>query len=121
VSSQQHGPAALYPRKDPVSILQKAGWGPGPVWTGGKSRPHWDCIPDRPARSSVALPTELSGPLSVEVVQAIPVENSLSYEAEGWTVSKNEEQTVLILEMKIFRKIYGAKYENGGMEKWDEM
>ena len=25
--------------------------GPGPVWTGGKSRPHRDLIPDRPARS----------------------------------------------------------------------
>ena len=24
---------------------------PGPVWTGGKSRPHRDSIPDRPARS----------------------------------------------------------------------
>ena len=39
------------PRKDPVPILQEAGWAPGPVWTGGKSRPHWDMIPDRPARS----------------------------------------------------------------------
>ena len=37
--------------KDPVPILQEAGWAPGPVWTGGKSRPHRDSIPDRPARS----------------------------------------------------------------------
>ena len=37
--------------KDPVPILQEAGWAPGPVWTGGKSRPHWVSIPDRPARS----------------------------------------------------------------------
>jgi len=41
--------------KDPVLILQEAGWAPGPVWTGGKSRPHRDSIPDRPARSSVAI------------------------------------------------------------------
>ena len=27
------------PGKDQVSILQEAGWAPGPVWTGGKSRP----------------------------------------------------------------------------------
>ena len=39
------------PGNDPVPILQKAGWAPGPVWTGGKSRPQWDSIPDRPARS----------------------------------------------------------------------
>ena len=39
------------PGKDTVLILQEAGWAPGPVWTGGKSRPHRDSIPDRPARS----------------------------------------------------------------------
>ena len=50
------------PGKDPVPILQEAGWAPGPVWTGGKSRPHGDSIPDRPVRSSLAIPTELPGP-----------------------------------------------------------
>jgi len=39
------------PGKDPVPILQNAGWAPGPVRRGGKSRPHRDSIPDRPARS----------------------------------------------------------------------
>jgi len=39
------------PGKDPVPILQEAGWAPRPVWTGGKSRPNGDSIPDRPARS----------------------------------------------------------------------
>ena len=33
------------PGKVPVPILQEAGWAPGPVWTGGKSRPHRDSIP----------------------------------------------------------------------------
>jgi len=51
------------PGKDPVPILQESVWAPGPVWTGGKSRPHRDSIPDLPARSSVAIPTELPGPL----------------------------------------------------------
>ena len=37
--------------KDPVPILQEAGWAPGSVWTSGKSRPHRDSIPDHPARS----------------------------------------------------------------------
>jgi len=32
------------PGKDPVPILQEAGWAPGSVWTGGKSRPHRDQI-----------------------------------------------------------------------------
>ena len=51
------------PEKNPVHILQEAGWASGPVWTGGKSRPHRHTIPDRPARSSVAIPAELPGPL----------------------------------------------------------
>jgi len=43
--------------KDPVPILQEAGWAPGPVWTGRKSHPHQDSILDRPARSqSIELP-----------------------------------------------------------------
>jgi len=50
------------PGKDSVPILQKAGWAPGPVRTGGRSRPHRDSIPDLPACSSVAIPTELPVP-----------------------------------------------------------
>ena len=58
-------PRPIFTRgKEPEPNLQEAGWAPGPVWTGGKSRPHRDSIPDRPARSSVAKPTELPGPLS---------------------------------------------------------
>ena len=60
-SAARPGPT-LPPGKTPVPILQEAGWAPGPVWKGGKSRPHWDSIPDRPARSQVAIPTELPGP-----------------------------------------------------------
>ena len=36
------------------------------------------------------------------------------------TLMKKEEQALLIFERKIFRRIYGPKYENGGMEESDE-
>ena len=39
------------PRRHPVPIVHEAWWAPGAVWTGEKSRPHHDTIPDRPARS----------------------------------------------------------------------
>jgi len=51
VEGQPHALAACTPAKDPVPIVQQAGWAPGPVWTGGKSRSHRDSIPDRPAPS----------------------------------------------------------------------
>jgi hypothetical protein len=35
------------PGKDPVPIVQEAGWAPEPVWTGGKSRPAGIRSPDR--------------------------------------------------------------------------
>ena len=59
---QPHAPATSTLGKNPVPNLQEAEWAPGPVWTGGKSRRHWDSIPDRPVRSSVAIPIELPGP-----------------------------------------------------------
>jgi len=34
------------PGKDPVPTLQETGWAPGPVWTGEKSRPNQDSIPE---------------------------------------------------------------------------
>jgi len=51
------------PGKDPVLIVQEAGWAPGPVWTDAeKLAPTGIRPPDRPVRSSVAIPTELPGP-----------------------------------------------------------
>ena len=40
------------PGKDPVSIVQEAGWAPAPVWTGAENvAPVGIRSPDRPARS----------------------------------------------------------------------
>ena len=39
------------PGKDPVPIVQKAGWAPGPAWKGGKSCPTGIRSPDRPGLS----------------------------------------------------------------------
>jgi hypothetical protein len=30
-------PGLLYPRKDPVPIVQEAGWAPEPVWIGAEN------------------------------------------------------------------------------------
>ena len=37
----------------------------------------------------------------------------MSCGAEAWTLAKKDEQDLLIFESKLFRTIYGPKYENG--------
>ena len=37
VCGQHHAPAAFTPRKDPVPIVQEAGWTPEPVWIGAEN------------------------------------------------------------------------------------
>ena len=60
--------------KDPVPILQEAGWAPGPVWTGGKYRPYRDSIPDCPARSQTLYRwTELPDPQDYNIIIFISV------------------------------------------------
>jgi len=46
VGGQRHAEAALPPGKDPVPIVDKVGWAPGPAWTGAENlASHWDSIP----------------------------------------------------------------------------
>ena len=37
VGGQCQAPAVLLPGKDPVPIVEEAGWAPGPVWTGAEN------------------------------------------------------------------------------------
>jgi len=77
------------PGKNPVPIVQEAGWAPGPVWTGGKSRPYRDSIPDRPTRISVAIPTDLPGVCDLDLVN----EEALAH--WGAVASKTTLRTIL--------------------------
>ena len=51
-SGQRHSRAAFTPGKDPVPIVQEAGWAPGLVWTGAENlAPTGIRSPDHPGRS----------------------------------------------------------------------
>jgi len=52
VGGQRYAPAALPPGRDPVPIVQEAGWASELVWTGAENLvPTGILSPDRPARS----------------------------------------------------------------------
>ena len=60
-------PGRFTPGKDPVPIVQEAGWAPGPVWTGAENlAPTGIRSPDRPARSESLYRLSSRSP-SVEV------------------------------------------------------
>jgi hypothetical protein len=51
VGGQHHAPAAFTPVKDPVAIVQEAGWASEPLWIGAKNlAPTGIRSPDLPAR-----------------------------------------------------------------------
>jgi hypothetical protein len=45
VGGQRHAPAAFTTGKDPVPIVQEAGWAPGPVWIGAENLASPGCDP----------------------------------------------------------------------------
>jgi hypothetical protein len=60
-------PGRFTPRKDPVPIVQEAGWAPGPVWRGAKNLTSTGIrSPDRPARSQSLYRLSCLGPLSLK-------------------------------------------------------
>ena len=59
VGGQRHA----RPGKGTVTIVQEAGWDPGPVWTGAeKLAPAGIRSPDRPARSESLYRPSYGGP-----------------------------------------------------------
>jgi len=60
-------PGRLYPRERPGTHFTGGWMGPRAGLDGRKICSHRESIPDRPARSSVAVPTELPDPQLTEV------------------------------------------------------
>jgi len=57
--------------------------------------------------------SRLSSRATKIILYKILIRPAVTCGAEAWTLTKKEEQAVLIFERKIFRRIYGPKYENG--------
>ena len=67
-SSPRHG--RFIPGKDPVPVVQEAGWAPGPIWTGAENLtpPTWIRFPYRPARSELLYRLSYPGQLYTCVI-----------------------------------------------------
>ena len=56
------------PRKEPVSIVEEAGWAPEPVWTGAENlAPTGVRSPDRPARNESLYRLSYPGPYLMQL------------------------------------------------------
>jgi hypothetical protein len=65
VGGQGHAPVALTPGKDPVPILQEAGWAPGQVWISEENIALTGVrFPDFPIRSESLHRLRYPGPLT---------------------------------------------------------
>ena len=63
VGGQRHAPVAFTPGKDPVPILQEAGWAPRPVWISAENFASTGIrSPDLPARSESQYRLRYPGP-----------------------------------------------------------
>ena len=67
MGGERHALATLTPgQKNPVPILQEAGWAPGLVWTGAENLVHTEIgFPDRTSRSESLYRLSYPGPLKL--------------------------------------------------------
>ena len=68
VGIQRHIPTVLPPGKNPVPIVQEAGWELGPVWSGAENLVHHrDSIAGPSSRSESLYRLSYPGPLSKNI------------------------------------------------------
>jgi hypothetical protein len=108
----------LTPGKDPVPIVQEAGWAPGPVWTGGKSRPTGFRSPDRPTRSQSLY--RLSYPAHhLKVLETRYVVQHHTAEVKARKQAKSFTQFSLFFTEVYIIMLIPPWFENRNLDFWD--
>jgi hypothetical protein len=94
----------------PVSIVQEAGWAPGPVWTGAENlTPTGIRSPDCPARrKSLYIPTTLSG--HAYLISRVRATCLLSFIPLYFNLTNNINKTVKII--KVVERWVNQSFEN---------
>jgi hypothetical protein len=84
------------PGKDPVPIVQEAGWAPGPVWTGPENlTPTGIRSPDRPARSQSLY--RLSYPAHIFIYYCSLNTTAMSHLKKKVATGKNDVRVVVFM------------------------
>ena len=98
VNGQRRILAGLPPGKAKYPLYRRLDGPPGPVWTGAENlAPTGIRSPDRPARSAVAIPTELSRLLDVKKSKCHSTEiDTVSNVSEGCLITRAISETVTI-------------------------
>jgi len=106
------------PGKDPVPILQEAGWASGPVWTGGKSRPHR--IRSRTAQPVISHYTDWATRSTIVVRNVIKFHRQESNWHSKWTFFCNMccGAHLKWYMIQIYRHAVWSKYKNGVLVRW---
>jgi len=101
------------PDKDPVPIVQEAGWALGSVWTFGKSRPHRDSIPDRPARSRSLYRLSYPPLIYIYIWSTCFVSGGCFFRflLASYSKKPNETAIILALQNKLFLSVKQASDE----------
>ena len=105
VRGQRHAPAAHYPGKNTVPIIQEAGWAPGPFWTGAENlAPTGIRSPDRPVRSQSLYQLSYRDLL----VNVVGEKKSLLCR-EFHTIYKNSTHSLFTVLTELFLKQYNIR------------
>jgi hypothetical protein len=112
VCGQHHAPAALIPGKDPVPIVQEAGWAPEPVWIGVENlaQPGFDPQTLQPVASlytDYVIPTPILFHIQILNLLILPQADSSTYPQEQHKATTNFAVNVL----------FGQEIESGKVDR----
>ena len=89
-------PGRFTPGKDPVPIVQEAGWAPGPVWTGAENLAATGIrSPDLPARNETLYRLSYPGPFGTTGLGVYIVKDATNLKTQ---LHKQVKQSLRFLE-----------------------
>ena len=120
VGGKRHVPVSVppfHPERDPLPLVQRAGWVPGPVWTGVESlAPHRHAIPGPSSPQRVAVQTAVSRPVESfgSLLLLLPLRRTECCKPKLWRVCCHIVWLVeTVYKMQLFNRTSGGRFGHG--------